>query len=301
MEIINQQFYSNSLDAALRDKPNISLDLINSDDLPWQIIFSYTYSLRGYSSPTLHTQNYYEIIVYIKSGRKYFYRNSVFEAQYGDCILFSAGEPHKGIDTLDEPYERYYIYINPNLLDYLPDGKQYAELFSPERPFLIRFDPKLRDSLISRLTSYNNLKSIGRIEKMRLRILIYDLLCELSVRHDPVPHNEEMPPLLAEIIKYIKSNFASIATSSYIAAHFGISESYLSRLFKNTLDISPYQYLQQVRIFEAMRLLQSGAGVTEACFASGFTDCSHFITYFKRAVGVTPSVFKTNNKIQKGL
>lgn len=95
--------------------------------------------------------------------------------------------------------------------------------------------------------------------------------------------------LYQPILNYINTSYADILSASAIASHFSISSSYLSRLFRESLELSPYQYLMHIRLDEARRMLMKGASETEACYACGFSDCSHFIQYFKRKMRITPA------------
>ena len=285
-----------TLEKALETKKSCPLEFIRGLPLYWQLVYSYTYSRRMTPITNFHTQDYNEIIVYLRSGRRFLAGSRVLEAQYGDLLIFPAGVPHMGIDLRTEPYERYYIFINPELLDYLPDGEAIAACFREDSPNLIRFDSQLRDSLLAELSGLQRIDDFTPSELFRLRITIMRLLCELSQHHQTQLPADGMPPLLSQIVRHMNDDFASIPTSASVAKRFGISESYMSRLFRESLQISPYQYLQSLRLFEAKRLLSDGASVTEACFSSGFGDCSHFIAYFKRSEGVTPAEYKNRSR-----
>jgi AraC-like DNA-binding protein len=57
------------------------------------------------------------------------------------------------------------------------------------------------------------------------------------------------------------------------------------------MGVSPYGYLLRRRLEAAGKLLKDGASVTEACFAVGFNNLSHFTRSFRRHFGVEPSGF----------
>ena len=103
---------------------------LTDSSLPWQVYFGYMHTPRGYGNPMPHTQDYYEIIVYLQSGRRYFAGESLFTAEYGDIILCPPNVPHKGMDIKNAPYERYYFYIHPALFDRLPDGDSLKTAFA---------------------------------------------------------------------------------------------------------------------------------------------------------------------------
>ncbi len=69
----------------------------------------------------------------------------------------------------------------------------------------------------------------------------------------------------------------------------GISRAHFSRRFREALGLSPYQYLQRVRIDRARELLGRGHGVTEAALSVGYRDLGRFAQAFRRQVGCAPS------------
>jgi AraC family transcriptional regulator len=80
-----------------------------------------------------------------------------------------------------------------------------------------------------------------------------------------------------------------------IAQAVNLSPFHLARLFKNSVGVSPHQYLIQVRVNSARSLLSAGSGersLAEVASAVGFADQSHLTRHFKRVVGVTPSQFR---------
>lgn len=290
------EFFELQLKGTLSDKKHITIELIKSIPVEWQLIYSYMNNASNYGSPKLHTQNYHEIIIHIQSKRRFLAGSKLYEAGHGDILIFPAGVPHKGIDLARAIYERHYIYINPALLSYLPDGEAIASCFTAESPNIIRLESERRNSLLHELTELNRIATNNDIcpDHFRLRIFIQRVLYEILHGQNTPQFGIAPPPLLKSMMDYIGREYAAIATSSAVAAHFGVSESYMSRLFRDSLQISPYQYIQSIRLIEAKRLLHEGQSVTDACFGAGFSDCSHFIAYFRKCVGVTPNKYKNS-------
>jgi AraC-like DNA-binding protein len=100
---------------------------------------------------------------------------------------------------------------------------------------------------------------------------------------------------MQQILDYIDANFAQIRNVKDVSDKFFISSATLNRWFKKYLKISPGKYLETIKLAHAKKVLQNGGSVTEACFSSGFTDCSHFIVLFKKRFNVTPNKFKNNS------
>jgi two-component system response regulator YesN len=79
------------------------------------------------------------------------------------------------------------------------------------------------------------------------------------------------------------------------AAHLSISR--LAHLFKEQMGITIIDYLTEVRINQAKRLLLStDKTCTKICFDVGYNNQSYFTRTFKEAVGMTPRKFRNVNQ-----
>ena len=76
-----------------------------------------------------------------------------------------------------------------------------------------------------------------------------------------------------------------------------VTPQYLSRLFRRYLNCSTYEYLTSYRIGKAKELLITSPSleIKEIAHRTGFSDPSHFIAIFRKAVGVTPLEFRRLN------
>lgn len=77
-----------------------------------------------------------------------------------------------------------------------------------------------------------------------------------------------------------------------LASEVSMSPFQFARVFRELVGVPPHQYLVQLRLQRARELLKSGTSVTEACYAAGFNNLSHFVRSFHRAFGVPPSRLK---------
>jgi len=62
-----------------------------------------------------------------------------------------------------------------------------------------------------------------------------------------------------------------------------------ARVFRDLTGIPPHKYLVRARLMRARALLRTGTSVTNACYAVGFNNLSHFIRSFRRTFGDAPS------------
>ena len=80
-----------------------------------------------------------------------------------------------------------------------------------------------------------------------------------------------------------------------------LSPKYVSRIFTKRMGVTFSQYLFQLRMNNASKLIENGfTSVKQIAVLSGFNDTSYFARAFKKNIGVTPTEYIENNgKIEK--
>jgi AraC-like DNA-binding protein len=87
----------------------------------------------------------------------------------------------------------------------------------------------------------------------------------------------------------VANNYSRPITVNDIALHVNLSRSRLYRVFMQQIFISPQQYLTEVRIREATRMLQQRSGsIKEIAIAVGIDDPAYFSILFKQVTGKSP-------------
>ncbi|MDD6617642.1 MAG: helix-turn-helix transcriptional regulator [Clostridiales bacterium] len=93
--------------------------------------------------------------------------------------------------------------------------------------------------------------------------------------------------------EYIYSHIKERITIEDLADEFGVSASYLSRLFKKETGISVSAYIRQQKIDIAKNLLQfSDYSIIDIANRLSFSSQSHFIQQFRESVGMTPRKYR---------
>lgn len=97
-----------------------------------------------------------------------------------------------------------------------------------------------------------------------------------------------------EAMAYISEHYNSPSvTVGTVAAFLGISEGYLSHVFKKETNYTLLNYLTQYRIHKATELLQDyRMKVYEVAELVGYRDVTYFSTTFKKLVGISPSEYQ---------
>ncbi|MCM3134271.1 helix-turn-helix domain-containing protein [Paenibacillus polysaccharolyticus] len=105
--------------------------------------------------------------------------------------------------------------------------------------------------------------------------------------------NLGIDPHMQRVLEYIHSDFTNPMDIDSMAAVAHQSRYHFMRSFKMLTGSTPYQYLLNLRVEEAVRCLRNTTeSVTEISFALGFSHVSQFYRAFQRVKGVTPMQFR---------
>lgn len=130
--------------------------------------------------------------------------------------------------------------------------------------------------------------------------LIYEYIIEFH-RHMNDKANKirsERSRLLLPVLNYIDENFRTDFPMTALAELAGISQQHLCRIFKESMNMRPSEYVTQKRLQESRRLLRTtDLPVLDVALRSGFSDAAYFSTVFKKHQGMTPIEYK---KTQSG-
>ena len=98
--------------------------------------------------------------------------------------------------------------------------------------------------------------------------------------------------------EYILVQYHNPISVNDIAESVGLSDSGLMSKFKKETGQTVNQYLVQVRINKAKKLLRFKS-VTETAFEVGFNNSNYFGTVFKKQTGQTPGQFQQSENMNK--
>jgi AraC family transcriptional regulator len=109
------------------------------------------------------------------------------------------------------------------------------------------------------------------------------------------PHHVLNNRLLGRLLEYIEDHLADDFSVSDLSQAAGGSATEVTSRFRAATGYSPWQFVLRQRIERAKNLLTSTQlTMTEIALACGFSSSQHFATVFKKQVGTTPSVFRSN-------
>lgn len=100
--------------------------------------------------------------------------------------------------------------------------------------------------------------------------------------------------VLQKITRVIQTNYADKITLRSLSSSFYINSAYLGRLFKKNIGLSFNEYLLNIRMSNAMKLLKNTTlSIADISEKVGYFDVDYFSKLFKQSTGFTPSDFRT--------
>lgn len=123
-----------------------------------------------------------------------------------------------------------------------------------------------------------------------LQGLIASLLRRLGDAHTRRNEGGEIP--CERLEEFVRANVGEGVSVADLAGLSDMSVVTFNRHFKRRMGVTPYQYVQRLRVQMACEyLMTGGTELPEIAFRLGFADQSHMTNSFQRHVGVSPSRF----------
>ncbi len=249
------------------------------------------YRFQGIAQPFPNHFHEHYVLGLVEDGQRLLRcKNQVYTIQRGSILLFNPGDNHACTQS-DE-----------GTLDYLgltiPKDTMLALAFEVtgrrELPGFTRSVVQDEEIACSLRTLHGQImcgEACGNFEKEETALL---LLSELLQGYGQpftccVP---ECPHEIERACAFMQAHYREKLTLAEIACCANLSKSTLLRAFTKAKGITPYRYLETVRINAAKALLAQGVPPLDAALQTGFADQSHFTNYFSNYIGLTPGVYR---------
>lgn len=242
-----------------------------------------------------HYHDYIEFLYMLDGNMDVWINGSPHHMLSGDLIVINSEELH----NISFNRASHYICVkfSPRILyfddDSLIEFKYVTPFLFGRSPQKLFHEKDLKNLDIRRLTleimdEWNQKNSAYELA-IRANILkifagIYRYWNDQNVYHSKAVMTESMKMALL----YISENFNSISASD-VADFCNLSYNHFSTIFKKTVGLSFVDYVTQLRLNKAEKLLVSTSNsITEIALSCGFSSTSHFIARFKAQKGITP-------------
>jgi len=258
---------------------------------------------------TWHYHNNYEISFITEGSGKRIVADSIVEFQPGDLVFIGRNLPHTWIadkETLTptkRTLEMVYLQFSSDILApqllALPEFRQVAKALAlSERGIQIVGQTLNEVSEIMLQLPY--LKGFERLLKLFSMLDIIgnsDTIIELASKEYLITRFISADKRIATIHEYLMNNYHDEIDLKRLAELVNMAEGSLCRFFKSKMDITVFEYLNQIKTdFACKLLMDNDLSILNICLDSGFNNLSHFNKQFKKTTGVTPTEFRKRFK-----
>ncbi|WP_434309406.1 helix-turn-helix domain-containing protein [Hominifimenecus sp. rT4P-3] len=246
------------------------------------------YRLEGVIQPFPNHFHEYYVIGLIEGGvRELSCKNQKYTIQKGNILLFNPGDNHACVqsdgNTLDYRGVNITKEVMLDLAEEITGRRDFPEfsrhvILDEEAACYLR---PLHDWIM---------KGSSEFRKEEYLLLLLSMLIQKYGRSfEPgIPCPEE----IEKACVFMEQHYGERIYLEQICRCAGLSKSALLRAFTRAKGVTPYGYLENIRIGKAKKLLEQGVTPMEAALQTGFSDQSHFTNYFNRFIGLTPGVYR---------
>lgn len=250
-----------------------------------------------------HVHGFFEILYLFSGERCFFINDRTFRMEEGDLIFIHPNVLHRATSEGFPDCEGILLYFHEKFLTpNQPLSTVLTPLFSHENIYikLSISERALVEELFTQMLQEFQTKKAGytlALQAYSLQLLVF--LCRYLENHQTLSfeHPSPMHEKVSEIARYINSHYMEDLSLKTLASRFYISPSYLSKIFKRVTNFTFIEYVNNVRVKEAKRLLiESKEKIVKIAEEVGFGSITHFGRVFKEITGNPPMYYR---KIKK--
>ncbi len=225
-------------------------------------------------------------LIYFQEGEiEYDFGEFRFKASPGKVIRLPSGIPYSGRKLGDGPITYYCV-----------DFKTQSRYDYKDFPLPFSFLPE--DGAYV-LATFQKMEACQRNHsfcsamdcKSMLLTLLSAMAKDFAIYHCHYDHYSN----IMRYTEYLNENFSRTDLRiSDLANHFHLSETHMRRIFKKELGVSPVEYLAEIRMGNAKRLLatQRNLSIGQVALECGYTSIYYFSNTFRDKVGCSPSTYR---------
>ena len=236
-----------------------------------------------------HSHQSYSIgIIEAGIGGNY-YQGTTYLAPPESVVFMNPEEAHTGYSAGDLPLTYRMLYPSVGLIQQIANEVR------------INGFPYFKDAVVRNKVLARNVLSLHVMlersnDRLEQQIQFVEALSNILLAYADgklrsIRPDEEHPSVRL-IKEYLHDNLSSKISLEQLVKITNLNRSYLIRVFRKAMGMTPYTYLNQIRVEKAKQLLRQGMSIADAALVVGMSDQSHLTRHFKRIVGVTPGRYR---------
>ena len=247
------------------------------------------YRFEGIMQPFPNHFHEHYVIGFVESGQRTLScKNKTYRIGRGHVILFNPGDNHACVQSDGGTFAyRGFNISKGSMLDLAEEVTGRRELPGFSQNVICD------DEITCYLRPLHEMVMRGISDFGKEESLLF--LISALIQKYGQPFESCLPECPQEIERacaFMQQHFSERIYLDQICHYAGLSKSTLLRAFTKAKGVTPYRYLEAIRINEAKLLLEKGVPPVEAAMQTGFSDQSHFTNYFSSFIGLAPGVYR---------
>ena len=240
-------------------------------------------------------------IFYLSSGEcTSFIDHNIYKFGKGDLVIVPGGCLHKTVYTGKGIHERIVISFRQEITDWIKEQIGAEYLKNCMVPGVINIPEKRRnyvDSLLDKLMFENDtpdILSTAFIKAGLVELLLFIIRCK-EYEDNVIKEIDVDNRKIQEVATYIFEHYTENILLEDVADKFDMNKSFLSKRFKTATGFGFKEYIINLRIQNACRLLlETNKSITDIAFECGFNDSNYFGDSFRKIKGISPRKYRKN-------
>ena len=210
------------------------------------------------------------------------------QGRYGGLGIVEAGTLDRGLRIITEQ-QPAVVFLDPSIQDDGDDGVRHAIRLSTKSSVVVVTQLKMFE--VAHLAI--NAGCRGYLLKPVLQNDVFDLMARLVDDCHSGTSRMDFGDPIKSAVRYLETHFSESVTLADMARLVYLSPSYFSHQFKLEMKVTFVEYLTQLRVKYAKKLLRTtNLPIDMIAAESGFHRASYFTTLFRRLQGVSPSEYR---------
>ena len=218
------------------------------------------------------------------------YEGTVHRLRAGDAMLLAIPEDHRYCLPADSGFWKH-VYVNLSGSEAVRIWGELKQKFGSVVHLPVDRSKSL-DAAFGIVSAAKNRRIRGALHASSLAYgFLMTLFEELTVQDIA----ESEAGFVLEAVRFCMEHYAEEITVADIADAAGYSRCHFSRMFSRIHGTSPGEFLRELRLGHAARILQmENCSVKEVASRCGFSDGSYFCRAFRRRYGTSPDLYRKN-------
>ncbi len=246
-----------------------------------------------------HFHQFFEILIMLKGRMKHHVNGTTQELFPGHIVFIRPHDLHSFSCVNDEDVEAVNLVLESDLIKrlkhYLDSDIISKRLMMPPVPPCFKIKLAESEELALRLLKINALQvTAPEVAAVRVRALTAELFSDYFLNEDRFIQEKTVPAWFEELCRKMKKQASLINGLQEMQRMAACTPSHLCKSFRKYLDKSPTEFINELRLQRAAKMLiESDDKILAVAMDLGFQSLSRFYALFSKVYGVSPGKYRS--------